>query len=113
MLSSGTIYLVGGSCPTSTVALQHRLVGPVIIQVEWILQFGLVQTDEVNLILANELTNRSLFLFAIEASFVEANHCDFLQHLLLLVIFSSPVEILVLRSFSEIFLSSSSLLVRR
>ena len=67
----------------------------------------------MDLILTNELPDRSLFVLAIEASNVEANHCDFLQYLLLLVIFSSPVEILVLRSFSEVFLSSPSLLVHR
>ena len=64
----GQSHLVGGSCPTSTIALEHRLVGPVIIQEEGILQLGLIQADEVNLILANELTYFPLLLFAIEAS---------------------------------------------
>ena len=67
----------------------------------------------MDLILANELTNRPLFVFAIEASYVEADHCDFLQLLFLLVILSSPVETLVLRSFLKVPLASSSLLVRR
>ena len=109
----GQFYLVGGSCPTSTVALQHCLVGPVIIQVEWILQLGLIQADEVNLILTNELTDRPLFLFPIEASYVEAYHSDFLQHFSLLVIFPSPVKIFVRRSSFTSFLLPPSLLVRR
>ena len=71
--------LVGCCCPRSPIPLQHCLVGPVVVEEHWCSQLGLIQADKVELILEDEISNDLLLLLTVEASDIEAHHCELLQ----------------------------------
>jgi len=54
-------------------------VGPVVVEEHWCSQLGLIQADKVELILEDEISNDLLLLLTVEASDIEAHHCELLQ----------------------------------
>ena len=59
---------------------------PKVVQIYWDSQLGLIQTDKVDLILVDEISNYLLLLLTVEASDVQAHHCKFLQLFVLLLV---------------------------
>ena len=53
--------------------------GPVVVEEHWCSQLGLIQADKVELILEDEISNDLLLLLTVEASDIEAHHCELLQ----------------------------------
>jgi hypothetical protein len=81
-------HFVGCCCPDSSISLQHRLMRPVVVEIHWYSQFGLIQTHQLEVLSVNEITDHLLFLLSIEASDVEAHHGNFLQLLQYFVVSS-------------------------
>ena len=67
---------------------------PVVVKVDRNCQLGLIKAHQVNIILTNEITNGIVLRFLVEASNVEAYHCELLELLHCSVI--SPVFVLPL-----------------
>jgi hypothetical protein len=67
-------HFVGCCCPDSSISLQHRLMRPVVVEIHWYRQLGLIQTHQLEVLSVNEITDHLLLLFSIEASDVEAHH---------------------------------------
>ena len=85
----GHSHFRGSRYPTPPIPLQHRLVRPVVVEVEWNLEFGFVQADQVGCFMLNEVTDHFLFCFSVEASNVEGDHGDLIKpHCLLSFSFS-------------------------
>ena len=53
--------------------------GPVVVEEHWCSQLGLIQADKVELILEDEISNDLLLLLTVEASDIEAHHCELVQ----------------------------------
>jgi hypothetical protein len=81
-------HFVGCCCPDSSISLQHRLMRPVVVEIHWYRQLGLIQTHQLEVLSVNEITDHLLLLFSIEASDVEAHHGNFLQLLQYFVVSS-------------------------
>ena len=62
--------------------------GPVVVKVDRNCQLGLIKAHQVNIILTNEITNGIVLCFLVEASNIEAYHCELLE-LLHCSVFSS------------------------
>jgi len=67
---------------------------PVVVKIHRYCQLGLIKAHQVNIILTNEITNGIVLCFFVEASNVEAYHCELLE-LLHCSVFS-PVFVLSL-----------------
>ena len=52
---------------------------PIVVEIHWYRQLRLVETDNVTFIIVDELSNDMVFLLTVEASNVEAHHCQFLE----------------------------------
>jgi hypothetical protein len=61
---------------------------PVVVEIHWYRQLGLIQTHQLEVLSVNEITDHLLLLFSIEASDVEAHHGNFLQLLQYFVVSS-------------------------
>jgi hypothetical protein len=53
--------------------------GPVVVEIHWYRQLRLVETYDMTFVVMDELTNDMVFLLTVEASNVEADHCQFLE----------------------------------
>ena len=69
--------------------------GPVVVEILWYRQLCLVETDNMTFVVMDELTNDMVFLLTVEASNVEANHCEFLEFFHLIIFSSRPIVLLV------------------
>ena len=92
--------------------------GPIVVEVHWYRQLRLVETNNMTFTVVDELSNDMVFLLTVEASNVEADHCEFLEFFHF-IIFSSrpivlPVSLVVASSQRGVrFLVSSSVLLRQ
>ena len=53
--------------------------GPIVVEIHWYRQLRLVETDNMALVIMDELPNDLVFLLTVEASNVEADQCQFLE----------------------------------
>ena len=65
--------------------------GPIVVEIHWYRQLRLVETDDMTFVVMDELTNDMVFLLTVEASNVEANHCEFLEFLHFIILSSRPI----------------------
>ena len=76
--------------------------GPIVVEIHRYRQLCLVETYDMTFVVMEELTNDMVFLLTVEASNVEADHCQFLEFFHFIV-FSSrsivlPVNLVVASS---------------
>ena len=69
--------------------------GPVVVEIHWYRQLRLVETDNMALVVVDELPNDLVFLLTVEASNVEADHCQFLEFFHLIIFSSRPIVLSV------------------
>ncbi len=86
------------------------MVGPIVVQIYWNGQLGLIKADNVELLLMDELANGTLLFLTVEASDVEAHHCELLQ-LWQFTVVSSGSVVLPVCSASRICVRSVQLLL--
>ena len=91
--------------------------GPVVVEIHWYRQLRLVETNNMTFTVVDELSNDMVFLLTVEASYVEADHCQFLEffHFIIFSPWSivQPVGLVVASSQRGVrFLVSSSVLLR-
>ena len=48
--------------------------GPIVVEIHWYRQLRLVETDNMALVVMDELPNDMVFILTVEASNVEADH---------------------------------------
>jgi hypothetical protein len=65
--------------------------GPVVVEIHWYRQLRLVEADNVAFTVVDELSNDMVFLLTVEASNVEANHCQFWEFFHLIIFSSRPI----------------------
>ena len=65
--------------------------GPVVVEIHWYRQLRLVETHDMTFVVMDELTNDMVFLLTVEASNVEADHCQFLEFFHLIIFSSRPI----------------------
>ena len=64
---------------------------PVVVEIHGYCQLCLVETDNMTFTDVDELPNDMVFLLTVEASNVEADHCDFLEFFHLIIFSSRPI----------------------
>ena len=69
--------------------------GPVVVEVHGYRQLCLVETDNMALVVMDELSNDMVFLLTVEAFNVEADHCQFLEFFHFIIFSSRPIVISV------------------
>ena len=69
--------------------------GPVIVEIHWYRQLRLVETNDMTFVVMDELTNDMVFLLTVEASNVEADHCQFLEFFHFINFSSRPIVLSV------------------
>ena len=65
--------------------------GPVVVEIHGYRQLRLVETDNMTFTVVDELSNHMVFLLTVEASNVEADHCQFLEFFHLIIFSSRPI----------------------
>ena len=65
--------------------------GPVVVEIHWYCQLRLVETHDMTFVVMDELTIDMVFLLTVEASNVEADHCQFLEFFHLIIFSSRPI----------------------
>ena len=65
--------------------------GPVVVEIHWYRQLRLVETHDMTFVVMDELTNDMVFLLTVEASNVEADHCEFLEFFHFIILSSRPI----------------------
>jgi len=65
--------------------------GPVVVEIHWYRQLCLVETDDMTFTVVDELPNDMVFLLTVEASDVEADHCQFLEFFHFIIFSSRPI----------------------
>ena len=65
--------------------------GPIVVEIHGYRQLCLVETYYMTFTVVDELSNDMVFLFTVEASNVEANHCEFLEFFHFIIFSSRPI----------------------
>ena len=65
--------------------------GPIVVEIHRYRQLCLVETDNMAFTVVDELSNDMMFLLTVEASNVDANHCEFLEFFHLIIFPSRPI----------------------
>ena len=69
--------------------------GRIVVEVHRYRQLCLVETDNMTFIVVDELSNDMVFLLTVEASNVEADHCQFLEFFHFIIFSSRPIVLSV------------------
>ena len=65
--------------------------GPVVVEIHGYRQLRLVEKHDMTFVVMDELTNDMVFLLTVEASNVEADHCQFLEFFHFIIFSSRPI----------------------